>query len=81
MNINGFCPYCNANLDGDLIINYPLSQGKSKEEALAYASSYEGWNEHGEDNRWGRIINLFCMEKDRTISYRCPDCSGVWEKE
>jgi hypothetical protein len=45
-NINGHCPHCNANLDGDLIINYPLSQGKTMEEALNYASFYAGWNEH-----------------------------------
>ena len=37
-NINGNCPHCNADLDGDLVIDYPLSQGKtmSKDEALKY---------------------------------------------
>ena len=78
MNIHGHCSHCNANLDGDLVIDYPLSQGKSREEALAYAASYEGWSEHGEDNRWGRAIGLYSQLGDCTIGYRCPDCNGVW---
>jgi len=81
MNINGTCPHCNASLDGDLVINYPLSQGKSREEALAYAASYTGWEEHGEDNRWGRAVALYCMDRDRTIGYRCPDCNETWERK
>ena len=78
--IHGTCPHCNANLDGDLVIDYPLSQGKSKEEALAYTASYTGWEEHGEDNRWGRAVALYCMDRDRTIGYRCPDCNETWER-
>lgn len=81
MNINGFCPYCNANLDDDLIIDYPLSQGKSREEALEYAKCYAGWNEYGEANRWGRAISLYSQLGDCTIGYRCPDCNRVWGKE
>ena len=80
MNINGNCPHCNASLDGDLVINYPLSQGKSMEEALDYASHYAGWEEHGKDNRWGRAIALYSLERDRTTDYRCPDCEKTWER-
>jgi len=80
-NINGTCPHCNASLDGDLVIDYPLSQGRSREEALAYAAMYAGWNEHGENNRWGRAISLYSLEKDCTIGYRCPDCNGTWERK
>lgn len=80
-NINGYCTHCNADLDGDLVINYPLSQGKSREEALEYAKLYAGWNEHGKANRWGRAIGLYSLEKDRTMAYRCPDCDGTWERE
>lgn len=79
-NIHGFCPHCNANLNGDLVIDYPLSQGKSREEALAYATSYSGWEEHGEANRWGRAIGLYSIEKDRTMAYRCPDCGQEWSR-
>lgn len=77
-NIHGTCPHCNANLDGDLVIDYPLSQGKSKEEALEYAKFYAGWDEHGEANRWGRVIAVYDIDKDRTMYYRCPDCQGTW---
>jgi hypothetical protein len=80
-NIKGYCPHCNANLDGDLVIDYPLSQGKSREEALEYAKVYAGWDEHGEDNRWGRAISLYCKDRDRTIEYRCPDCFKTWERK
>lgn len=73
-NINGYCPHCNTNLDGDLVINYPLSQGKTMEEALDYASSYSGWEQHGTENRWGRAISLYNFRLDRTTGHRCPDC-------
>jgi len=80
-NIHGHCPHCNANLDCDLIINYPLSQGGSMEEALRYAASYSGWNEHGEKNRWSRAIAVYDINKDRIVEYRCPDCSKTWERK
>ena len=80
-NIHGTCPHCNASLDGDLVIDYPLSQGKSMDEALNYAAMYAGWDEHGENNRWGRAIGLYSQLKDCTIGYRCPDCNGVWERK
>jgi len=79
-NINGFCPHCKASLDGDLVIDYPLSQGKSRKEALEYAKSYVGWEEFGEDNRWGRQIAQYDRDKDRTVGYVCPDCNGHWER-
>ena len=81
MNINGFCPHCKTSLDGDLVIDYPLSQGKSMEEALAYAKFHAGWSEHGEANRWGRATGIYDMTKDRTIAYRCPDCGQTWERK
>lgn len=82
MNIHGFCPHCNANLDGDLIMDAAIELfGYDKDEALAYAASYSGWNEHGEANRWGRAIVVYNIDKDRTEYYRCPDCQGTWERE
>jgi len=80
-NIHGYCPHCNADLDGDLVINFPMRQGMSMDEALAYASMYEGWSEHGEANRWSRAIALYDRDKDRTTAYRCPDCNETWERE
>ncbi len=79
-NINGYCPHCNANLDGDLVIDYPKSQGETPEECLEYASSYAGWDQHKELNRWSRKISLYSLEKDRTTDYRCPDCEKEWKR-
>lgn len=79
-NIHGYCPYCYANLDGDLIINYPLSQGKSTEEAFRYAASYSGWNKHGEKNKWDRRIAIYSTDKDRVVEYKCPDCNQRWDR-
>jgi hypothetical protein len=78
MNISGYCPYCKVSFDGDLVINYPRSQGKSYEEILEYARCYAGFTEHGLDNRWSRKISIYCTDRDRTISYRCPDCNKEW---
>lgn len=80
-NIHGTCPHCNADLDGDLVINYPISQGYTPDLVLEYASSYAGWNEHGEKNRWDRAIALYNIEEDRTTAYRCPDCKKTWERK
>lgn len=80
-NIHGYCPHCKVSLDGDLVIDYPLSQGKSMDEALAYAASYAGWNTHGESNRWDRAIGIYDINKDRTVEYRCPDCAKEWVRK
>lgn len=80
MNIHGYCPHCNADLDGDLVINYPLSQGKTREEALEYASHYAGWERHGELNRWGRDIAISDMRLDMCTELQCPDCHGRWPR-
>jgi hypothetical protein len=79
-NIHGHCPHCDADLDGDLVINYPLTQGKTVEEAIEYASYYAGWGEHKENNRWGRAIALYDRDRDRTTAYRCPDCGKTWDR-
>ena len=71
ININGYCPHCNADLDGELVIDYPLKQGKTKAEAIEYASFYQGWSEHGELNRWNRKMGF--AENIKT-TWRCPDC-------
>lgn len=80
MNINGYCPHCNADFDGDLVTDYPRSQGKSEEEILDYAKDYCGWNEHGVNNRWCRKISISSLELDRVTHYKCPDCNKQWPR-
>lgn len=62
--INGHCPHCNTNLDGDLIIDTL--------ENPSDASNFAGWNEHGDKNRWSRAM---IVHGDVNIRI-CPDCRG-----
>lgn len=79
-NQSGYCPHCNANLDGDLVIETFMEQGKTRKEALESAAYYSGWNEHGELNRWGRKIGISSMEHDRVMEWQCPDCHKRWKR-
>jgi hypothetical protein len=78
MNINGYCPHCNADLDGDLVIHYPLSQGYTIDDALEYAQSYEGWAKHGLLNKWSRYLTIQDIWLPYN-QYQCPDCKGTWK--
>lgn len=80
-NINGYCPACKADLDGrNVLEDFMKISGYTREEALASAKHYAGWEEHGENNRWGRAIGQYSIEHDRTISWRCPDCNHEWKR-
>lgn len=79
-NINGYCPSCSADLDGDLVVDYPKSQGRYPAECIDYARCYAGWNEHGELNRWGRAIAHSSYKQDKVTSYHCPDCLHSWPR-
>jgi hypothetical protein len=79
MNIHGYCPHCKADLDGKLIIQVAIDMGKTQEEALKYAANYEGWEKYGELNKFSRVVAIYDIFKDRTTSYRCPDCKGVFK--
>ena len=77
MSVHGYCIYCGASFDGDLVINYPLSMGETMEDALEYASSYTGWDEYGINNRWDRKVSVYDYYSDMTVAYRCPDCEMI----
>jgi hypothetical protein len=77
-NQHGHCPDCNANLDGELVIAYPLNQGKTLEEAIEYASNYAGYTENGLNSRFGRQIGIYDINRDRTTKWKCPDCGHEW---
>lgn len=77
---NRNCPHCNANLDGDLVIETFREMYKDEEEALKAAKCYAGWEPHGLQNRWGREIGVYCQDRDRTVAYRCPDCKKEWNR-
>lgn len=73
-NVNGFCPHCKVDLDGDRICDTFMEQGKTKEESIDYAKYYAGWEQHGMANRWSRAMGISSLELDRTTGYICPDC-------
>jgi hypothetical protein len=80
MSIHGFCPHCNSNMDGELIYDTFIEQGKTPEVALEYSKNYAGWEKHGLQNRWGRKIGIYSLNLDRTMEYQCPDCGKKWDR-
>jgi len=38
----------------------------------------ENIRRHYDAPRWSRVIGIYDMEKDRTVSWKCPDCSHEW---
>lgn len=72
-NINGYCPKCGFDFDGDLVVETFLNQGKSQEEAEETASHCAGFSKHGLLNRWSRKIGIYDLHKDRTTNYQCPE--------
>lgn len=80
MNINGYCPHCGVDLDGESVYKTFLILGAPPLKALERASFYEGWREHGINNKWGRQISIFSREKDRAVEYICPDCNGKFNE-
>lgn len=78
---NNICPHCEVNLDGELIIDTFIKQGKDYSTALKQASYFSGWEQYGLENRWDNRISIYCIYKDRTVSYRCPDCEKEWSRD
>lgn len=72
--MNKFCPHCCVSLLGEKIIDVFLKQGKTYDQALEWARLYKGFEEYGIENRFGREIGIYDIEKDRTVYYICPDC-------
>lgn len=77
-NENGYCPNCDADFDGGSIYETGLKFHGSEEKALEYAAAYGATKEKGQ---WGRQISIYCMERDRTVSWKCPDCDHEWSRK
>lgn len=80
-NINGYCPECNYDFDGELIIDSFIEAGKTQEEALEIAKMYSGWTLHKEANRWSKRVNIYSLEVDRSLEHYCTNCSHRWDIE
>lgn len=78
MSEHGHCPSCNTDLNGGLIFEHFLKEyDGDREKALATADMYGATETTG---RWGKVINIYSMEKDRTVAFRCPECNHEWER-
>jgi len=71
------CPKCTSNLEGGLVFDTFMEQYNDEAKALEVASMYGATKTTG---HWGREIGIYDMEKDRTVSWRCPDCGHEWDR-
>jgi hypothetical protein len=72
---HGFCPVCNASLDGGSIWQHFFEQRGDEAEADRVAEMYGATRTRGQ---WGRVIAIYCLGLDRTVAHRCPDCRHEW---
>ena len=69
------CPNCNVSLKGGLIWDTFFKRYEDEDEADRIAEMYGATRTTG---HWGRKIGIYCMEKDRTVAWQCPDCNHEW---
>lgn len=78
INENGYCPYCNADLDGEDIVEFFMKKDSvGKEEAYKWAKDYGYRPGH---TKWDRRICITPPERDVVTHYKCPDCGEVWKR-
>ena len=78
LNEHGYCPNCNADLDGGSIWQYFFEKTGSEAEADKSAEAYGANRTQGQ---WGRTIGIYDMELDRTVAWKCPDCNHQWGRK
>ena len=71
------CPSCGTNLDGDLIWQTFMDKHNDEAEADRIAKMYGATRTEG---RWGRMIGLYCIDKDGIEAWQCPDCNHEWAR-
>jgi len=77
MNEHGYCPNCNADLDGGLIWEFFYKEYGTKAMADEYAEAYGATRTTG---KWSRATGHYSLELDRTVGQTCPDCNHYWGK-
>lgn len=94
-NEHGYCPSCNADLDGGSIwkTGYDFAvlgkhyeqkgiPARSEDEAEELADNYaEAYGATRTKGQWGRQIGIYNLELDRTVMWKCPDCGHEWERQ
>lgn len=88
-NQHGYCPKCNADLDGEVMMDSwrRLYPEKTEEELLKWFSCYcpsdtpkEQLVMMSKTRRWGRQIGLETPYYDGVSMFACPDCKHVWKR-
>ena len=69
------CPNCNVSLKGGLIWDTFFKRYEDEAEADRIAEMYGATRTTG---HWGRKIGIYCMDRDRTVAWQCPDCKLEW---
>jgi hypothetical protein len=77
-NEHGYCPNCNADLDGGLIWEFFYKDTGVAALADERAEMYGATRTTG---KWGRATGMYDMEQDRTVGWTCPDCNHYWGQE
>ena len=71
------CPNCNVSLKGGLIWDTFFKRYEDEAEADRIAEMYGATRTTG---HWGREIGIYCMDRDRTVAWKCPDCDHEWSR-
>lgn len=71
------CPNCGVSLEGGSIWETFFKRYEDEAEADRIAEMYGATRTEG---KWGRKIGIYCMEKDRTVAWQCPDCNHQWPR-
>lgn len=70
------CPHCNVDLRKESIYEYFLNRYEGDiKKARKVASEYGG------DGYFYNIISIYDRNRDKTVGYRCLNCSQSWERE
>lgn len=77
INDHGYCPNCGISLTGGSIWETFFEKYGTERQADETAALYGATRELG---TWGRAIGLYDIAKDRTVSWKCPDCGHEWDR-
>lgn len=78
MSVNGYCPNCKTDLDGELVIESFREMYENEKQALEACTYYAGYTIHLLNNRWSRAISVSNWGNHQF--YVCPDCNTEFGK-
>lgn len=78
---HGRCPHCGADWDSGAIFDALRPQkwcaDKSDVELQAHIDECYGTDA---PQRYSRLVNIYCQDRDRTVAWQCPDCRTKWPR-